>query len=388
MTRLPIPGSDDGTWGVILNEFLSVEHNNDGTLKLRTDSALTKKYEKPSGGIPRSDLSASVQASLDNADAAASGTIPDGSVTNSKIENGAVDNAKVAANANISQSKLNLAITDAEVAPGAGISQSKISGLATALDGKVDENAAITAGTHTKITYDTKGLVTAGADATTADIDDSADRRYVTDAEKTKLGDLSGVNTGDQDLSGYAVTSGHLGQFAATTSAQLAGIISDETGSGALVFGTSPTLTSPTITSPTGLVKADVGLDSVDNTSDATKNAAVATLTNKRITPRVASVASSSAPTPDGDTTDQYNLTSLAANATFGAPSGTPTDGQKLIIRIKDNGSARTLAWNAIYRAVGTTLPTTTVIDKTLYVGFVYNSADSTWDCIATAQEA
>ena len=33
MTRLPQPGSDDGTWGNILNDFLSVEHNTDGTLK-------------------------------------------------------------------------------------------------------------------------------------------------------------------------------------------------------------------------------------------------------------------------------------------------------------------------------------------------------------------
>lgn len=32
MTRLPQPGSDDGTWGTILNEFLSVSHNTDGTL--------------------------------------------------------------------------------------------------------------------------------------------------------------------------------------------------------------------------------------------------------------------------------------------------------------------------------------------------------------------
>jgi hypothetical protein len=47
---------------------------------------------------------------------------------------------------------------------------------------------------------------------------------------------------------------------------------------------TNKTLTSPVISSPTGLVKADVGLGNVDNTSDATKNAAVATLTNKTLT--------------------------------------------------------------------------------------------------------
>lgn len=45
-----------------------------------------------------------------------------------------------------------------------------------------------------------------------------------------------------------ATTGGTLAQFAATTSAQLAGVISDETGSGSLVFGTSPTIATPTIT--------------------------------------------------------------------------------------------------------------------------------------------
>lgn len=47
-----------------------------------------------------------------------------------------------------------------------------------------------------------------------------------------------------------AYTGATLAQFASTTSAQLAGIISDETGSGALVFGTSPALSTPTLTSP------------------------------------------------------------------------------------------------------------------------------------------
>jgi hypothetical protein len=51
---------------------------------------------------------------------------------------------------------------------------------------------------------------------------------------------------------GLGLTSGTLGQFAATTSSQLAGVISDETGSGALVFGTSPTLTTPNIGVATG----------------------------------------------------------------------------------------------------------------------------------------
>ena len=48
-----------------------------------------------------------------------------------------------------------------------------------------------------------------------------------------------------------AYTSNNLSVFAATTSAQLAGVISDETGSGALVFATSPTLTTPLLGTPT-----------------------------------------------------------------------------------------------------------------------------------------
>jgi hypothetical protein len=47
-------------------------------------------------------------------------------------------------------------------------------------------------------------------------------------------------------------TSSKLSAFAATTSAELAGVISDETGTGALVFGTSPSLTTPELGVATG----------------------------------------------------------------------------------------------------------------------------------------
>lgn len=69
--------------------------------------------------------------------------------------------------------------------------------LNTALLAKVTGNASITGATKTKITYDSKGLVTSGADATTADIADSLNKRYVTDAQQTIIGNTSGTNTGD-----------------------------------------------------------------------------------------------------------------------------------------------------------------------------------------------
>ena len=54
----------------------------------------------------------------------------------------------------------------------------------TGLSLKVDANTAITGATKTKITYDSKGLVTAGADATTADIAESTNKLYVSDGDK------------------------------------------------------------------------------------------------------------------------------------------------------------------------------------------------------------
>ncbi len=58
--RLPTPGGDDGTWGDILNAYLDVSHNPDGTL---IPAAVTAAgaYNKPGSGIPASDLDASTQ---------------------------------------------------------------------------------------------------------------------------------------------------------------------------------------------------------------------------------------------------------------------------------------------------------------------------------------
>lgn len=109
-------------------------------------------------------------------------TIDNGVVTDGKLSTG-IDAAKLADGS----------VSNTEFQYLNGVS----SAIQTQLDGKVDENAAITGATKTKITYDAKGLVTAGADATTADIADSTDKRYVTDAQLTVIGNTSGTNSGD-----------------------------------------------------------------------------------------------------------------------------------------------------------------------------------------------
>ena len=88
MPRLPIPGSDDGTWGEILNSFLSVSLNSDGSINTNSliqSGAITTinsikpsngsitltasdvgagTYTKPASGIPFTDLEAAVQSDL------------------------------------------------------------------------------------------------------------------------------------------------------------------------------------------------------------------------------------------------------------------------------------------------------------------------------------
>ena len=102
------------------------------------------------------------------------------------------------------------------------------------------ENTAIVAATKTKITYDAKGLVTSGADATTADINDSSNRRYVTDAQQTVLGNTSGTNTGDD-----ATNSQYSG---------LSALITQKTGQTAYITTGDITTTSNVAFNITGMV--------------------------------------------------------------------------------------------------------------------------------------
>jgi hypothetical protein len=107
------------------------------------------------------------------------------------------------------------------------------------------------------------------------------------------------------------------------------------------------------------------------------------TLTNKRINPRVSSTTSTATLTPDISSFDQYNLTAQAGSLSVAAPTGTPVDGNRLTIRILDNGSAQPISWNAIYSQIAVPLPTATTANKIIYVGCIYNSANTRWDAVA-----
>jgi hypothetical protein len=104
-------------------------------------------------------------------------------------------------------------------------------------------------------------------------------------------------------------------------------------------------------------------------------------------TPRVQSITSSATVTPTS-ANDIVKITAQAAGLTLANPTGTFAEGQSLIIRIKDNGTARSIAYGAKYRAIGVTLPTTTVLSKTTYLGIIYNITDDTFDVIGVTTQA
>lgn len=101
----------------------------------------------------------------------------------------------------------------------------------------------------------------------------------------------------------------------------------------------------------------------------------------------VQSVASAATVTPVY-TNKFVKITAQAVGLTLANPTGTWAEGQELIIRIKDSGSAQTIAYDTNYRAIGVTLPTTTTASKTTYLGIIYNSDDAKWDVIGVTTQA
>lgn len=154
-----------------------------------------------------------------------------------------------------------------------------------------------------------------------------------------------------------------------------------EVGTG--IYSASNTLTRTS-------VEASSNAGAAVNFSAGNKRVMLDASTKFLTAPQIQSVASAATVTPTFND-DQVNITAQAAALNLANPTGTTVDGWGIAIRIKDNGTARAITYNggsgSQYRAIGVTLPTTTVISKTLYLGMVYNAADTKWDVVAVAQE-
>ncbi len=165
MPRLPTPGGDNGTWGDVLNEFLGVSHETDGTLKASAKAdKVSKSGDTMTGaltlpGDPTSGLHAATKSYVDttasagtpDADATTKGKLQlagdlAGTAASPQIATGVIVNADINAAAAIAKSKLaSLDIVDADVNAAAAIAQSKIASLTTDLSNKQPLDSDLTA---------------------------------------------------------------------------------------------------------------------------------------------------------------------------------------------------------------------------------------------------
>lgn len=174
----------------------------------------------------------------------------------------------------------------------------------------------------------------------------------------------------------------------------------------------SPNTPASNVTTGTIVVTGDVGISgNIQSTSILTGDIQVANVTtvasilasgditttanisggniiNTRIQPRVSySLIVSGTITPNSDTADQMNIMGMNGAITIGPDSGTPCDGQKLTMKLYSENSY-SITWDSLYRPFGVTLPTAPVALKNIYVGMIYNYADTAWDVVSVATQS
>lgn len=228
---------------------------------------------------------------------------------------------------------------------------------------------------------------------------------------------ISGSNTGDQtSVSGNAGTATALQNartiggtsfngtaniaigalnstnVGATTSAQFAGVISDETGSGALVFASSPTLVTPALGTPTALVLTSAtGLPAAAVLA-GTLGTGAYVMDTKLTVPQVLTTNNAITASGGAATIPITSKINTVTNNSAGTLTITITttgaiDGQLVIVRILDfSAVAETLSWINVENSTvsvpalsngSTTLPVT--------VGFQFNANTTKWRTIASA---
>ena len=240
-------------------------------------------------------------------------------------------------------------------------------------------NSSITAKTKIKITYDSKGLITAGADATTADITPSTDRNYVTDVQSGVISNTSGINTGDETTSsiksklGITTLSGsNTGdQTNVTGNAATATKLSTARAINGVAFDGSGDIT---ITST-----ADAGTltgTTLNSTVTGSSLTSVGTLANLTVTNPIAGSITGNAATSTtaGNITATSNstLTSLSNLNTVGTITSGVWSGTA--VAIEKGGTGLTAAGTAgqILTSTGSGTLTWTTNNKLLSIGDVY----------------
>lgn len=135
-------------------------------------------------------------------------------------------------------------------------------------------------------------------------------------------------------------------------------------------------ITPSSVTNGVATLRKLAVADLSDGSGVATQ-AGVQTLTNKRITRRVSTVTYAAALDVNSDSFDQLQCDSLTGNVVINAPTGTPTEGQKLLVVLtQDAVGGRTVTWNAAF--VGSTATASTLSTTSMWE-YVWNTSRAKW---------
>lgn len=204
MARLPQPGSDEGTWGDVLNTYLSVSHAADGTIKtdavpagaIQDGSVSTTKLgtsnSASNGQVLSYNGTSLVWTNAGSPDPAMGGDLS-GTASNAQIVANAVGPTELAANAVTTAKIADSNVTDAKIAT--GVAQSKITNLVSDLAGK---EPAITGGTSAQYWRGDKSFQTLDKTAVgLGNVDNTSDaNKPVSSATQTALNGKTSVSNG------------------------------------------------------------------------------------------------------------------------------------------------------------------------------------------------
>jgi hypothetical protein len=212
------------------------------------------------------------------------GAIP-GTVTSVSVTTANGVSGTVATNTTTPAISLTLgAITPISVTASGSITGSNVlSTNATDIAGKLTGNTAITGATKTKITYDTKGLVTAGGDATTTDIAEGTNLYYADSraraAIKLTTNGTSGIatynnNSGALNIPAYAAGTGTVTSASVVSANGISGTVATATTTPAITLSlgaiTPASVAAAGIVTGSNLSGTHTGNSSGVNTGDET----------------------------------------------------------------------------------------------------------------------